>query len=77
MRNHSISLFRIEGSPMLDVSQRAVGSCLILRDSRDGEFAQGVDFYITDADAERLSRAAEAFNREMQCEAVAQPQAAE
>ena len=68
---------QIDGLPVLVVKKGSIGCHLALRDSQDRASAPGVDFYAPNIDAERLRRAADAFNREMQREPVAQQQAAE
>jgi len=67
---------QINGVPVLTFSKGGIGCHLKIRDSRDGEYAPGIDVYAPNEDAERLRRAVDAFNREMQRAPVAQ-QAAE
>lgn len=71
MRDNSIAIFEIDGAPVFTVSERPCGARLTLSDSQDGKFGQAVDVYARNEDADRLRRAAEAFNAIMR-EPVAQ-----
>lgn len=61
---------QINGAPVLTVRKGSVGCHLKISDSRDT--APGIDVYAPNEDAERLRRAVDAFNREMQRAPVAQ-----
>lgn len=76
MRNFVSS--EIDGAPVLSVagSLRGFGCRLKLHDSADSEFAN-IDFYAPNVEAERMRRAVDAFNQEMQREHDAHAQAAE
>lgn len=69
MRDHSISLFHLEGAPVLEHRETQAGTRVTF--SEIGSI-HGVDFYIPPEHAERTKRAVAAFNHEMQREPVAQ-----
>lgn len=60
----------IKGAPVLTVSKGSVGCHLRISDGLNTP--PGIDVWAPNEDAERLRRAVEAFNREMQREPVAQ-----
>lgn len=62
MRDHSISLFHLEGAPVLEHRETTAGTRVTF-----GEIGSihGVDFYIPPEHAERVKRAVEAFTAVM------------
>lgn len=75
MLDHSISIFRLQAEPVLLFETTQAGPRIRFEES--GEAPRGADFYIRPEHSERVKRAIDAFQREMQREPIEHKEAAE